>query len=548
MKLTRARVKLSIFLLILAGTALWIGTINVRARRAVTKYKAHLLAQGEKLSVSEVMPPFLPDSQNSAGTVREVIALLNKKPGLLDTNPPRAMRMVAPGKAVVGWMQPEIHDETTNTWDEIQSAIEAEQDTLALLGSLIERPNANFNLDYSQGFSLLLPHLAPMKKATQLLVAAALCDLHRNDAASATIRIRAMLGLVRCAQGDRLVISQLVSLALAQIALTASWELLNGSVADGKNLETLQRDWEGLQFAKPMEQSLVMERALVQAMTAELRRSAEGYRKMANSMSWSSPAAAPSSSGDWLGAAGDLAKVAWEQARKSTGEAMWRYSWSYPDELRSLQGYQAMLDALRSVQSGFAFKAAMDTQVRRLKELGIVKETSDGEFPLRYDNFDTRFLVSQGVEALQRVQNNVLRAEASRQLMVTAIAIKRYQLKHGAVPSALADLAPEFVAATTRDPVDGNPLRYRKTGEATFTLYSIGQDGVDDGGDSSPPGPSLPSSTLPWTSRRDIVLPTPASTEEIAAFYDKEKKKRFNFPAPPIRAPQTNLPSTNSSN
>jgi hypothetical protein len=546
MKLTHRKLKVALVATILLGTALWIATNNARSRRAVSKYKARLLAAGEKLEVNEMRPPFVPDRQNSANALREVFALLNKKPGLLDTNPPRAMRMVAPGKAMVGWSQPVMQDQSTNTWDEIQNAVEAEQNTLALLQGLVERPAVNFNLDYMQYYSLLLPHLSPMKRASQLLATAALCDLHRTDPASATVRIRTILALAKGVQGDRIVISDLVSISIAHIGMSATWEVLYGPTPALKDLEDLQRDFEALNFAAAMEQALAMERALGEAMTAELRQSSEGYAKITGSMGGSGPNRGRTFfSGDWLGAM----QGAWEQTRMSAKQTMWRFSWSYPDEMRALRGYQVLLESLRTAQSTYAYKPAIGAQKQRLKELGILKgEPDTNEMPIRFDEIDTRFIVSQGVEALDRVIHRVLAAEATRQLVVTAIAIKRYQARHSALPATLADLTPELLRVVPRDPVDGNPLRYRKADEKSFVLYSIGGNGIDEGGDATPEKSRMTNSS-PWFQGKDIVWPSPASPAEIRSFSDNQLKNRFGVaPVPVPPAWQSNVSSTNSSN
>ena len=41
---------------------------------------------------------------------------------------------------------------------------------------------------------------------------------------------------------------------------------------------------------------------------------------------------------------------------------------------------------------------------------------------------------------------------------------------------------PEFVPKVPLDPVDGQPLRYRRNADGTFLLYSVGENGKDDGG------------------------------------------------------------------
>jgi hypothetical protein len=86
----------------------------------------------------------------------------------------------------------------------------------------------------------------------------------------------------------------------------------------------------------------------------------------------------------------------------------------------------------------------------------------------------------------ERIEQSVIlfaaEAEARRRLLITAIALERYRVRHGAYPGTLALLTPEILTAVPLDFMDGQPLRYRLTGDGHFLLYSVGLDGVDDGG------------------------------------------------------------------
>ena len=64
---------------------------------------------------------------------------------------------------------------------------------------------------------------------------------------------------------------------------------------------------------------------------------------------------------------------------------------------------------------------------------------------------------------------------------VLACALERYRLAHGQLPEKLEALVPELLAQVPHDVIDGQPLRYRRTGEG-FVLYSVGWNEVDDGG------------------------------------------------------------------
>ncbi len=67
-------------------------------------------------------------------------------------------------------------------------------------------------------------------------------------------------------------------------------------------------------------------------------------------------------------------------------------------------------------------------------------------------------------------------------LLRTDLAIRCYQQTHGRWPDRLEDLVPEAFESLPLDPFSNRPLVYRKSGES-FLLYSVGQDGIDDGGD-----------------------------------------------------------------
>ena len=70
------------------------------------------------------------------------------------------------------------------------------------------------------------------------------------------------------------------------------------------------------------------------------------------------------------------------------------------------------------------------------------------------------------------------------------VALERYRLTHGAYPRTLDQLVPDFITRVAIDPWSGRPLVYRllsSPGAAgrPFVLYSVGADGIDDGGRSA---------------------------------------------------------------
>jgi hypothetical protein len=80
-------------------------------------------------------------------------------------------------------------------------------------------------------------------------------------------------------------------------------------------------------------------------------------------------------------------------------------------------------------------------------------------------------------------------------LLMASFALRAYRLDHGAYPHKLSDIVPGYLNAVPIDPFSANlPMQYRLKG-ASYVLYSVGPDGVDNGG-------------TPFVNRESLVYPT----------------------------------------
>ena len=79
-----------------------------------------------------------------------------------------------------------------------------------------------------------------------------------------------------------------------------------------------------------------------------------------------------------------------------------------------------------------------------------------------------------------------------------ACALERHRKANGGYPDSLAVLAPAFIDIVPHDIVNGQPLKYRRTEEGRYLLYSVAWNCKDDGGRSA--GPNLSSrDSADWT-------------------------------------------------
>ena len=73
-------------------------------------------------------------------------------------------------------------------------------------------------------------------------------------------------------------------------------------------------------------------------------------------------------------------------------------------------------------------------------------------------------------------------AQNAVQEAIVACALERFRLSKGQYPESLDELAPQFITKLPPDVMNGEPLRYRRTEDGKFVLYSVGWNEVDDGG------------------------------------------------------------------
>ena len=92
------------------------------------------------------------------------------------------------------------------------------------------------------------------------------------------------------------------------------------------------------------------------------------------------------------------------------------------------------------------------------------------------------WLAARWLHGLSTVGVSSANAEAQVGQARLALALERWRLAHAEYPRTLAELPADWGVAGLRDPATGAPFRYRRTGEKSYKLYSVGADGRDDGG------------------------------------------------------------------
>ena len=478
---------------------------HLRGRISLAHYRHVLIAQGEKLTAHD-LTPLSPRGENGAPEIVEAKKEL-KEGMILPMHYPPRMKLTPAGHAIICFQEEEwVEDKVTYQWDQLAADLETNAATLGRIRVALEKPVMDNKLDLSLGPKMPILHLAPAKSLTYWFGAECQLALHEGRTREALGALLAQIRLPRLLAEDRIVISELVRIAIAAIARTDTWEALQADGWTEEDLARVQQAWASQSSAAGMTRALEGELVYGGNSFELMRKSNEEAITLLYGLEAFMPV-------------DDAERPVWEQTLKNLpgGEAVadfikkqvycrvWRFAWLDQDERRYLEFMQRLLAITRAATTNKSF-AALEPAINRLREDSMSRNMYD---KLRYPAPDS-------IGTLSGVINKAMRVETERSLVICAVALKRYSLRHGTPPASLDALVPEFVSTVPIDYMDGQPLKYRLNAGGTFVLYSVGVDGKDGGGDAA----LLPDKTNLrnlWD-RRDWVWPSPALPDEIAAY------------------------------
>ncbi|MCB1127969.1 MAG: hypothetical protein KDM81_15855, partial [Verrucomicrobiae bacterium] len=500
---TRRRRYLILTAILIALPLLYLVEERVRGEWLLARTRRELSAGGEKLTINELLPR-VPEGTNVVLLTPDQARSQFNLGSRTGDEVPATARMLSPGRAVVSWQRDRWLDKEAKayTWDDFARATAGRLEQLPELRSQLTNQVLHVTLNYSEGWTLLLPHLAAFKGACQALCQAAVYDLHQGDLAPALDNLHAVARLTDLLRNEPLMIDQLVRVAIAAIARGTIWEALQADGWTDDQLVLLQSDWAGMHFTPAMVHALRMERAM--NLTYFPGGANFSRNSIRQALGWGSGAFGGGSGGTPVGGGGvgqwiDALGLMIEPLTVLARIELWRHVWAPLDQRFYLEANQEIIDFGSDALARTNLGLLPNLEERGTNLIGgrlLLRRLTD-EPALRQ-----RFLAS-GLFAVANAKalGKCAQADAWNRVLVTAIALKRFHLKHGRPPEQLGELVPAFLPEIPIDWMDGEPLRYRLNPDSTWLLYSVGEDGNDDGGDAECPRQTNPS----WTLARDYV-------------------------------------------
>ncbi|HEX4645783.1 MAG TPA: hypothetical protein VH598_09260 [Verrucomicrobiae bacterium] len=382
------------------------------------------------------------------------------------------MEFVTPGKARVAW-RGELHlfstvasSAATNkpligSWIKFDQDVDRVSAVLDGFKHALEHPAPDTGWIYQNNYRNVTNHprfnFVQMRAVAQGLEREELQELHKGTLDAAIVDLHALAGLARLNRNEiQGMANPMVRVAIANLGLFASWEALQAPGWDEPRLASLQRDWEQVDLLDGLERGIQSTRAYGLIIMQELRR--------ANGREFTELF------GQFVSTPADNSLVRlWSEQILPLAYKLTSLN---EDGLFMLTQMSREVEATRLIKSG-----------RPWPEVSAISSNYWDQFEQKRagDRFG-RFLASRSWVPSWRALDVAVRAETLRRLTITAIALKRYQLRYNQPAPSLSALVPEFLGQVPFDPMSGKPLCYRLNPDGTFVLYSVGEDGKDDAG------------------------------------------------------------------
>ena len=479
--------------LFLAGAitvvALFYAVENWRGRRAWQSFKAQREGQGERLDFASLVPPPVPAGQNFFETpLWNDLHFVRTKDRILwsDTNwgshvifnafGPKGDNAPSPGN----WMKGQRIDlaawqafyrstnnlftgangQTTNYFPiakepqspaaDVLLALSRFQDHRQLLITAAARPAARFWINYDDGPAMLLPHLARLKGAVQYLSLQANAALKAGDKETALADLKLIFRLLESIRGEPILISHLVRIAAIQIGLQSVWEGLADRQWSQAELELIEGELGKLDFLADYRFAMQGEQACNVWAVDYLRKT---------------------------GPAGWDQLLGRDNEGTTSGE-LGSFLTSLIFRLMPTGWFdQNKLSACR-LQDEYVLPPVDDQ--RHSVSPALVAQSQNALAQRHWGPYDV--LLKMLAFSYGKAAERFARAQASVDQARLACAMERCRLDKGMFPETLDALVPQFIAKVPPDVVDGQPLKYQRTAENRFVLYSVGWNQTDEGG------------------------------------------------------------------
>jgi hypothetical protein len=130
------------------------------------------------------------------------------------------------------------------------------------------------------------------------------------------------------------------------------------------------------------------------------------------------------------------------------------------------------------------FLAFLEMIPQRIEAVALPPRAAVAELDRVYSKYESNATseVGQGVNSnWPKALRAHYECEAKLEVVRAALAVERFRRANGRWPASVVDLSPRFLESVPMDTLQGEPLRLKPLARG-YVVYSVGWDGMDDGG------------------------------------------------------------------
>ena len=394
---------------------------NMRARSVLERELDEIRAKGEPASLGELGVGDVPEGENGAPLYARAFALIRKNEAAEPQN----------------WM--DVLFEPEKPFDEVsgdlETVLQLHAKAMELARGAAAKPRCVFDLDYTEGAHLALPHLAQLRHLSRLFAGEAHLHAHSGRPEKALGSLVRVLELIHALDEEALLISKIVQVSIVGIGIEALKRTQRVAPLSTEGCSEIIARLRAIDFARAATHGMMGERLF-------LLQDFDPIGTGSRSLSW--------------------------------GKRIER--WSVRSSIRlstreRVQILRLMTEIIKATHLP-PWEARLKIQELYKKVWELLPWTE--HIGLVLDD-----------EPWKRYYAVFVRALSRRDAAVIGLACELYRSRHGRYPANLAALAPEFLDKLPPDPFTGKPFVYRRKGEgdaASFIVYSVGENLTDDGG------------------------------------------------------------------
>lgn len=399
------------------------------------------------------------------------------------------------------------------SWQDLDGAVRQAQPALRAIRQLMTDPPSGVGYDIAPRLEDdVIPNFVGLRRGAQALQSATIDALHCRDLQGALDNLTALAGFQKLYAQDPTLVSFMIRIAILGLTVDLSWDALASEGWTEPQLAAFQDAFRqntlGLeQMSRTVEAERVMRLHNLDWFGSHSYAAwAARYREFLQGFNLNTPDSSSAPVRLW---------------REGVFHPLWSFAWADQEKLFYLQVAQKELTTLRDTSRHRSW-------TRLERELTATRDSyapppAAWRFYIQLPYVDRLSEVVGGSNApayplpvFHRAWLVTLKNLTLREMVSTSIALKRYQLHHGRLPEKLTGLVPEFLPEPPTDFMVGQPLRYHPNADGSFALYSVAEDGVDNGGNARPAAPPTgPRRNDPW-SGQDWVWPAVVRATQTA--------------------------------